>query len=502
MTAGSDRDLESPSESDQDQTTASNLRRHVVRGGSFFFAVRTIAQVMQWSVTLIVASLLVPADYGIMTSATLLIGFADLMSEAGIGRALVQRQQCSPRDLAQTFTLSLVLAIVFYMLVFAIAGPIAQHLRRPEFAWFARTIGLVVFCTPFRSVAGAVLETNLHLKQQSTIHLIFSATQSLVVLNLAWWGLGYWALGLGSVCARVLEVVLVIHISRWRPTCAWLDRSAWGFVRFGLTINLGVLLWFLYSNADFAVVGWSLGDQALGVYSLAFQLISLPVQRISANVNQVMYAVFCRLQDEPQLIRNWFLRLARLMAAVSTPALVGLALVADDALSILGPQWGAAVVPFRLLCPVGIIMVVSSALPQLLVALNRPDINLKYTATCALLFPIGFLLASQHDGIKGVCVVWLTLYPVLVIGLFHVTRHITSISVGDIIRSLRPVVPCTLVMMAVVWSTRTLCPADAPMLRLCLAVIVGVVSYSACIGLLARNTIISDLILIRRDIRG
>src|SRR5262249_5279995 len=81
------------------------LKRRAVRGGALVLTVRLLAQILQWGVTLFVARLLLPDDYGMMTSGTLFLGLADLLAEAGVGRALIQKKDITRDDLAQGFTL-------------------------------------------------------------------------------------------------------------------------------------------------------------------------------------------------------------------------------------------------------------------------------------------------------------------------------------------------------------------------------------------------------------
>src|SRR5262249_58597916 len=119
----------------------------------------------------------------------------------------------------------------------------------------------------------------------------------------------------------------------------------------------------------------------------------MPVDRLTSSVNQVAYPVFSRLQAHPEQLRDWYLRLTVMLGAFGVPALVGLALVADDAfLIVLGEKWLPAVPYFRLLSLAGVVKIYSYSLPPLLNALGRPDLNFRYTLACAIVFPAGLLL--------------------------------------------------------------------------------------------------------------
>jgi O-antigen/teichoic acid export membrane protein len=263
------------------------------------------------------------------------------------------------------------------------------------------------------------------------------------------------------------------------------------------------LLWFAYSNSDFAAAGALLGPIALGYYALAFQLVSLPVQKISAHVNQIMFPVFCRLQDDRARARDWFLRLTVLVAAVTTPALVGMALVADDGLPLLlGERWRPAVLPLQMLCPIGAPMVLAAALLQMIGALGRPDVNLKYTALSALLYPAAFFAAGSWLGVQGICLVWLVLYPVQVAALVHLTRGLTGIPLPSLLRAHAPVIAGTGFMAACVLLVQAALADAEPAARLAAAICAGIAAYLGWLLLAARSSILADVRGLWRELRG
>jgi O-antigen/teichoic acid export membrane protein len=301
-----------------------------------------------------------------------------------------------------------------------------------------------------------------------------------------------------------VQTGLLWYASRWRPALAWPMSRSIEFLRFGMMISAGSLLWFVYSNSDFAVISALLGPDILGHYSLAFQLISIPVQKLSTTVNQVAFAAFCRIQDDPERMRRWFAQLVLLLTLISAPAMIGMALVADDAIPILlGSQWTPAVLPFRILAPVGVIMVVSYSTPPLFNALGRPEINVRFTGLLTALFPASFAVAGWFGGLIGICLVWAILYPLVVAGLLYLTRSITGISLGDLLRTLAPVLLGVVAMTAAVLLVRQLGAWTEPSaVRLIVSIATGAIVFSAWIWLTARTTVVPSVILLVRELRG
>ncbi|MFO0877270.1 MAG: oligosaccharide flippase family protein [Gemmataceae bacterium] len=468
-------------------------------------AARLSMQASLWIVTLWVARLLVPADYGTMAAGMVFLGFADLLAEAGFGRALIQKSTLERNDIACAFTVSLLLSAVFYMACWGLAPFAGLYLDQPDFTVFLRSLALLVLLVPFRTVSLALLDRDLRLGGQAAIHVVVALIQSGTVLGLALAGFGYWALAAGAFAARILEVGLLGLLAGWTPALAWPTRHQMGLLWFGLHASLGTLLWYFYSKSDVALVG-KLGPDVLGWYSLAFQLISMPVEKLTSNANQVAYPVFCRLQDRPDQLRDWYVRLTVLLGFFGLPALAGMGLVAPDAFGLLlGPRWLPAIVPFQILSFVGMVLLYSTTLVPFLNALGRPDVNLRWTATCAAIMPLTFLIGRHIGGLLGICLAWLVCFPLLVSGFFHWTSSLTGITLGRLLRAQLPVFAGVLTMSLAVVGFRWLFFAsetEADALRLVGSIAIGVISYAGFMLAFARQSVLQDLKRLLREFRG
>jgi O-antigen/teichoic acid export membrane protein len=484
-------------------SSTGQLRRRAVRGGAVLVGSRLAVQVVSWLVTIQVARLLRPRDYAVTTAGMMVVGLCDLLADSGVGRALVRREPLERDDLDEGFTLSLALSVVLYALVFALAGVPAVLMRTPELAAFLRVVGLSLLLVPLRTVALAVLEHRLEMGRQSVVSVAGNLIQSAVLIATAALGYGYWAFAAVALVGRSFESACLVRLSGWSPRVRRPSGRARGLVAFGLHVTGSGLLWYAYSNADFAVVGRVSGPEALGFYALAFQFISIPVQRLTGGFNQVAYPVFCRLQGDPVRVRSWYLRLASLLALFGAPALVGLALVARDAFElVLGPRWLPAVPPFQVMSLAGVVMVLGASVPPLLNALGRPDLNLRYTFACALIFPAAFLIAAEAAGVLGVCAVWAVVYPVVVFAYIELTRDITGFGASEVLRRLAPVLAANAAMAAAVLAVQAMFPGSAASWsRLSASIAAGATAYAGAVLVVARD-LVDDLRTVLGELRG
>jgi len=439
-----------------------------------------------------------------MSIGLLLVGLADLFAEAGIGRALIQKEELDARDIDEGFTLNFLLSLVMYALLFCIADPLAIYVfDSPALPTFLRVLGLHVLLAPFMAIPLALLDRNLSMGKQSAIHAGTAVFQSTLVLVLAIAGLGYWSLVVGSLARRVLEVISFIAGSGWRPRFTPLSYRVKGLLSFGIHISLGTFFWYLYSNVDYAFVGKFAGPVKLGFYALAFQLASLPAEKLTANINKIAFPTFCRLQNDRLRLHDWFTRLLVLVGFIGMPVMVGMALVAKDGLAVvLGDKWLEAVLPFQLLSLSGLFRIYSGMYPMLFNALGRPDLNFKFSLFCAILFPVCYYFASVEHGMVGVCLVWMIIFPLVVMGLIHLTRSVTSVGILDLFWSQRAVLAGTAFMaglvLAVQWGTSNFSPA----VRLTLTIAVGVVTYTGTMLFFCRRTVLADLWKLWRELKG
>ena len=489
-----------------------NLRRRVVRGGALLILSRVLTQVFVWAATLLIARFLTPLDYGLMAIGLLVVGLADVFSEAGIGRALIQKETLERRDVDEGFTLNLVLAIAIYAGLFFLADPLAVYVfDAPDLPTFLRVLGLHVLLVPFMAVPLALLDRDLSMGKQSAIHAGTALLQSSLVLALAIAGMGYWSLVAGSLARRLLEVICYIAGSGWRPRLVSLSYRVRGLVRFGIHVSMGTFLWYLYSNLDYAFVANLAGTVQVGFYALAFQLISLPAEKMTALINKIAYPTFCRLQNDRARLHDWFVRLLVLVGFLGMPVVVGMALVAPDGLVVaLGEKWADAVLPFQLLSLSGLIRIYSGLYPMVFNALGRPDLNFKMSLVCVIFLPacyyvggqVGFYQAGEAGAVIGVCLVWMICFPLVVMGLIHLTRNVTSVGLKELFWSQRAILAVTLFMAALVSAVQWSLPELPRLARLLLAIGVGVVAYAGPMLLFCRRTVLADLWLLWRELKG
>jgi PST family polysaccharide transporter len=269
---------------------------------------------------------------------------------------------------------------------------------------------------------------------------------------------------------------------------------------FGWQMVVSQVTWYLYTNADFAIVGRVLGKAPLGAYTIGWSMASIPVDRISAVVGRVTPAVLAAVQTDQPALRRYFAGLTEALAAITFPASIGLALVADQfVLVALGDGWVAAILPLRLLALYAGFRSIATLYGQVLVATGRGRLLMQFNLLALLILPALFYLGTGW-GTAGVAAGWIVGYPIVAVGFFlrYVLRF-TGMSAAAYLRALWPATSGTAVMAAAVLGLRQLTDGllAAPT-ALALNAAAGILVYVGY-GLLVHR---DRLEVIRRTIRG
>lgn len=472
-----------------------NLASRALRGGVLVVGSKFLLQGFTWASTLIVIRLLEPADYGIVAAAFFIIGFAHLIADGGLTRALVQRPALGQNECAVAFTVSTTFSIAFYVVIWFAAEPIARYSETPQLVPTMRVMGLTLLIPIFHIVPDAMLERKLQYTTIAMANTVSTFFQTVVTLTLAWFGWGAWALCVGIITSKVIYAVWVNVAQPWKLEFAWPDAAGRKLLGFGMTIAATNLLWTINHSADTAVILAMLGTAPLGLYSVAMQLATIPLEKVNVTVNAVSFSTFSRLQNEPMRLRRWFIKLLTLRAVLAFPMLIGLALVADDILPpLLGEKWRSLVPLFQILAPVGAIMVASTAYTPLFNAIGRPDLALKYTAVSAVTLSIAFYVGCSYGGLIGVCVAWAVFYPVLFIGMLVLTAPASGVGAGESLLAMLSPAIGTAVMTAAVLAVRTQFPGEEHLIaRLVVSIAAGGISYVGVIVAMSGRELWADI---------
>ena len=458
-------------------TDAAAMDKHLLGGIAWTAAAKWGSQMLTWLCLLLVARLLEPRDFGVVGVAGVYLGLIAVFSEFGFGSAVITLRDLTTSEIAQINTFSVISGVVGSLVSCALAIPMGWFFRSPELPAVICVMSTSFLILGFKTVPCSVLQKDLRFKRLSLIDSIAAITQSLCVLLLAWLGRGYWALALGSVVGTTVATALNVASCPWgfeRPRLKAVSHA----VNFSWQILMGRLSWLLYSDADFLVAGRVLGTTALGAYTFAWNLATLPVEKVTALVGQVTPAFFSANQGDHNALRRYLQSLTEAVSLVTFPATIGLGLVAPEFIGLfLGSRWSDAVGPLEVLAFYGSIRSVSALLGPLLTALRETRLVMWTHIAAAVLMPLLFYVGSRW-GPSGIACGWIIGYPLIALPLYRKASRRVGMPFRDYLVAIRPALDGSLLMILAVAALKFVIPVEwPPYLRLGVEVVAGAGAY-------------------------
>lgn len=454
---------------------------------------RGVVQIASLVSTLMVARLLSPQDYGVMAMAGIWTTTMALLAELGLGTAIVQFPDLQDSELNACFWLTLAAAGSGYLALYAAAPAIAVWFASPMLSDVLRVAGVTLLLVAVRVVPDSLLRKRLELDRVSQAEIISVLVTIPVVLGMAWSGAGVWALVAGALVMRLVQTIVSFWFVRWWPGLRVRGRRLREILRFSLAALGAKAGWAAHDQVDEFVLGKVAGDLVLGFYSMAKTLALLPVVKVAVVANQLAMPILAGLQTDRGAMRASFLRGLRMVASLTVPMCLGMALVASDFIRLaLGDKWVPSISILEVLALFAMMHSLEVLLPPVLFARYRAAFMVRWTAALLLVMPFAFWAGAAWWGPLGVALAWLGVYPLIMGWMAREALRELGIGWHTVWDQLRPVAGGALMMTGCVLVVRWTLPASDPLerlLRLALAVGAGGAVYAGVIlwrgGLLA-----------------
>jgi O-antigen/teichoic acid export membrane protein len=479
-----------------------SLRALAVKSAAWYGATRLWGQGLSWAVTVLLARLLMPSDYGLFAMALSVLGLIEVVQEFGLGTAMVQRKDLSKEQINAVFWVVVGGSTVVTCATALAAGPISRVYGEPGLEWALRILCLTFLLNSLGMVPYALLTRALDLRHRSLAEAIGAATAAVVALGLAWNGFGVWALVGGHLGRAVLLNSALAVFARWRPTVVISLEGMWGILGFGVRI-LGTHLFgnFLTTTTTF-VVARLLGGAAVGLYAMAQSVSEAPHRLSTAIINQVSLPVFSKLQGDRRRLGQYFLAISRYLALISLPVQLGLILVAPDLVSVVfSDKWADMTLPFQLFCVESMVVVQTLTASPLLTARGRANLLLNRSMVSLASLTAAAAIGTLF-GLAGVALARvITMVPLrlwnLAVALDELELSMTTYATNMLSPALAGGVMATIVLLVRHGLFQLVSAPE----RLIASMIVGVVAYPVALLLIDRGlgvevrTICRELVL-------
>lgn len=407
-------------------------------GATWSFFGNTTSQILSFLFGIVLARLLVPADFGMLVTISVFTGIAGLVAGAGMGQALVRAKDATKQDYNIVFTLQIIIGCLIYSIFFIVAPWFAKWYEAPLYADLLRVSALSFIFRPFVNLPSSILYREMRFKAQNIAGITTLLISSAVSIGMAYVGYGVWSLIFGGISGSIVSALLLAFLAKWRPGWSLDLGRGRDIARYGLLFSATNILVYLRMQSSVFILSRTLGTASVGLYNKGESLAKMPHSFITGSVYQVLFRAMATEQANLDKCRYLFFRSISLVAVYATPFYVGLFWLADPLINgIYGPKWTAAAAPLLILTLAWPFWLMETLSGAVLAAMNWLGRELPVQISTLIISCLAVLIGLPH-GIEGVAygIVGATIYTAL--HMLWIALNCLKASWLDYVRALLP----------------------------------------------------------------
>lgn len=383
-------------------------------------------QGVQFSVTIVLARILAPEDFGVIAMLAMFIGVAGVFIDSGFSSALIQRQNVTRTDESTVFFFNLGMGAVSALLLCAAAPWIAAFFKQPVLQYLTYAMAFNLFVNAFGSIHSTLLNKELNFKTTAKLGVASSVVAGALAIYMASRGYGVWSLAGHAVASGIVTVLLLWLWHPWRPAWTFSFASLRSFFRFGGYEMAATLTDVFSTNLYLILIGKMYSARDVGFYDRAQRTQQLPITLMMGIISRVAFSTFATVaEDKARLVRG--LRQAQAISMfVNMPVLVGIIILAEPlVLTLFGAQWLPSVPILQVLGLGGLIWPLHVLNLNILRAQGRSDLFFWITMFKKV-FTISLTVAASFYGVMAIA--WAQAV-ISILGYFANT-HYTKVLLG------------------------------------------------------------------------
>lgn len=464
------------------QSSNSNLGQSI-RGSTQWLITGGIGnKVLEFGFGIILARLLVPADFGLLVTVQIFSGIAAYFSNAGISAALIHAKELEARHFKVAFTLQLLTGGGIYTFFFVASPWFAAWYDEPLFTDLMRVSALTFLIRPFASVSTAQLSRRMRFKAQTLVYFFSGTISGLSSVWLAYLGMGVWSLVLSGLVGGLFHAFTLAVAARWVPGIAFdlaIARSLGGY---GAKVATADFADYVRKQTSNFLLSRISGPVAVGLFNKAESLATIPAMTISGAVYQPTFRALSAVQDDLDKSRYIYFRALTLVLVYTLPFYVGLYWLAGPFIeTVYGAKWLDSAPPLQILALGGLFRCVINQAGAIIAAQKRLGAEIIILLETIALMGLGTVIGARW-GLAGVAwaILLSTAYQTVRIALL--ANRCVGATLAHLFKALSPALRLNAILCAVLYAgdrvyLGTLLP-EHPELYLLVMGAVGGLAYS------------------------
>ncbi len=461
----------------------SEKKPNIIHGALLAIAMRWTDRLIGLLSTVILARILVPADFGIIATASVVIALADVLLEMGVYLVLMQTKDPTPAHYDTAWTIRLIQTSIMTVVVLLAAPLAASYFNNPELTAVIRVLAFTFLLEGLENIWIITLQKNQEYTRDFRFMFSKRFAGFIITIALAIATHSYWAMVAGTLGGRITGVILSYAMHPNRPRFSLevfreiFSLSQWVWVR--------SIARYFQERLHQIVVASRESSAVMGTYTLAGQIAAMPTSELLAPLNRVLFPAFVKVKDDLAELKRVFLLAQSVQTLIVIPAGVGMTLVAREAVILmLGEKWLPAVPFVEILALLGCFTAITASGFYVLATLGKFRITATYAWIQVSIFAAMAYLVFPEGGAETVAKLRLVLAITGLIGFtFFICRELPGLKIREMFASIvRPALGAA-TMAAAIYGLQPL--LNLPLLlTLVVKIIAGILIYTAVVGLL------------------
>ena len=355
-----------------------SMRGKVFSGLFWKFGERISAQLISLIVSIVLARLLSPDDYGAVALVMVFITIANVFVASGFGNALIQKKNADNLDFSSVFYLNIALGLVLYAVLFFASPAIASFYNMPVLSPALRVLGIRIVVASVNSVQQAYVSRHMLFKRFFWSTLFGTLVSGVVGITMAYHGFGVWALVAQYLTNTCTDTIVLWFTVKWRPIFRCSLERAKGLFSYGWKLLVSALLDTGYKQLRSLIIGKKYTSADLAYYNQGDKYPGLIVNNINTSISSVLFPAMSQFQDDRERVKQMTRRAIQISSYIMWPMMIGFAVVAEPFVSlVLTDKWLPCVPFIRIFCFTYGLYPIHTANLQAINALGRSDLFLR-----------------------------------------------------------------------------------------------------------------------------
>ena len=335
-------------------------------------------RVFSFAVTIIIARIITPEDYGVVALIASLIEIFSVFIDSGLGNSLIQKKDSDDLDFSSVFYVNLILCIVLYIILFFVAPLFAKFYKQPILTPLVRVSGITILISAFKNIQQAYISKTLAFKKFFYCSLIGTLVSGIVAIIMAYSGFGVWSLVALNLIDCAIDTLAMFFFVKWRPKAIFSFERIKPLFNYGWKLTASSLINTIFIRINTLLIGKTNSPEELAYFDKGGEIPTKISNGINASLTDVLVPVLSQKQDDKKEVKETVKQILQLNFLIMTPLLAGMFVVGDNLIHVLlTDKWMPALPFLRIACFIYIFVPIHTVNLSAIRALGKSEYFLK-----------------------------------------------------------------------------------------------------------------------------